>query len=176
MQSRKDPIFIEERIEAFLNSFLEQLKVMPADDFSTRRRGLIVKKLEKAKNLAEETGDYWDQIRSGYYNFSQGELHRCELQREQSSDLVAGEADAAALETVTKEEMIDVYERYLLRGGPCRRTLAVHLVSQKLEVVLPLPRETIKIVDIQSFKAGLDWTRGATPVTAHTSHIPDSRI
>ena len=49
---------------------------MSDGDFDTRRRGLIVKKLEKAKNLAEEAGDYWAQIRSGYYNFSQGELHR----------------------------------------------------------------------------------------------------
>jgi len=73
MQSRKDPVFLEERIEAFLGSFLEQLKAMSDDDFDTRRRGLIVKKLEKAKNLAEEAGDYWSQIRSGYYNFSQGE-------------------------------------------------------------------------------------------------------
>ena len=78
IQSRKDPVFLEERIEAFLGSFLEQLKAMPDDDFDTRRGGLIVKKLEKHKNLAEEAGDYWGQIRSGYYNFSQSELHRCE--------------------------------------------------------------------------------------------------
>lgn len=76
VQSRKDPVFLEERIEAFLSSFIEQLKAMSDDDFDTRRRGFIVKKLEKAKNLAEETGNYWAQIRSGYYDFSQGALHR----------------------------------------------------------------------------------------------------
>ena len=76
IQSRKDPVFLEERIEAFLCSFLEQLKAMPDDDFDTRRRGLVVKKLEKAKNLAEEASNYWAQIRSGYCDFSQGELHR----------------------------------------------------------------------------------------------------
>ena len=70
-------MFLEERVEAFLGSFLEQLKTMSDTDFDARRRGLIVKKLEKAKNLAEESGDYWGQIRFGYYNFSQGELHRC---------------------------------------------------------------------------------------------------
>lgn len=81
MQSRRDPVFLEERIEAFLGSFLEQLKAMSGDDFDARRRGLIVKKLEKAKNLAEESGNYWSQIRSGYYNFSQGELRGFELRR-----------------------------------------------------------------------------------------------
>ena len=78
MQSRKDPVFLEERIEAFLESFLEELKAMSDDDFNARRRGLIVKKLERAKNLAEEASDYWGQIRSGYYNFAQGKLHRYE--------------------------------------------------------------------------------------------------
>lgn len=82
IQSRKDPVSLEERIEAFLNSFLEQLRVMSDDDFDTRRKGLITKKLEKPKNLAEETGDYWGQISSGYYDFCQGKLHGCELQRE----------------------------------------------------------------------------------------------
>ena len=82
MQSRKDPVFLEERIEAFLSSFLEQLKAMSDGDFDTRRRGLIFKKLETAKNLAEETDDYWGQIRSGYYDFSQGELRRGESHRE----------------------------------------------------------------------------------------------
>jgi insulysin len=82
IQSQKDPVFLEERIEAFLNSFLEQLKVMSDDDFDTRRRGLIVKKLEKPKNLTEETGDYWGQIISGYYDFHQGKLHGCGLQGE----------------------------------------------------------------------------------------------
>lgn len=75
-------MFLEERIEAFLGSFLEQLKAMSDDDFNDRRRGLIIQKLEKAKNLAEEAGDYWGQIRSGYYNFSQGELYRCESRKE----------------------------------------------------------------------------------------------
>jgi insulysin len=79
IQSRKDPVFLEERIEEFLTSFLEQLRVMPDKEFDTCRSGLIVKKREKAKNLAEEAGDYWGQIMSGYYDFRQGELLRYEL-------------------------------------------------------------------------------------------------
>ncbi|KAF9651581.1 LuxS/MPP-like metallohydrolase [Thelephora ganbajun] len=78
IQSRKDPVFLEDRIEAFLSSFFEELKAMSDEYFYTRRRGLIVKKLEKAKNIAEEAADYWGQIRSGYYNFSLGKLHRRE--------------------------------------------------------------------------------------------------
>jgi len=155
IQSRKDPVFLEERIEAFLNSFLEQLKVMSDDDFDTRRRGLIVKKLEKPKNLAEEAGDYWSQIRSGYYDFSREET------------------DAVALEAVTKAEMTGIYEKYLLQKDSCRRTLAVHMISRRLEATLPLSKETIEITDISNFKAGLDSTLGAEPVAPH---IPESRM
>ena len=71
-------MFLEERIDAFLVSFLEQLKVMSDEEFNTRRSGLIIKKREKAKNLAEAAGDYWNQISSGYYDFFQGELLRYE--------------------------------------------------------------------------------------------------
>lgn len=80
------------------------------------------------------------------------------------------------LETVTRAQMIDVYERYLLQEGPSRRTLAVHMISRRLEVALPLPEETIEIVDIHAFKAGLDSTPGAAPVARHAPNIPNSRV
>jgi insulysin len=163
VQSRKDPIFLEERVEAFLESFLEQLKAMSEEDFQIRRRGLIVKKLEKAKNLTEETDDYWDQIRSGYYNFSEGEF-RGHGSRGIHTNSITAETDAAALETVTKTQMLEVYEGYLIRTGFFRRTLAVHMVSRKLEAALPLPREITEIVDMRAFKAGLDSTPGAEPI------------
>ena len=176
MQSRKDPVFLEGRIEAFLRSFLEELKAMSDDDFDARRRGLIVKRLEKAKNLAEETGDYWGQIRSGYCNFTQGELHGCKSRRVFYNNRTIDETDAAALEIVTKAQMIDIYKGYLLQKGPSRRTLAVHTISRRLEIALPLPEGTIEIVDINAFKEDLDSTPGAVPVALHTPEIPSSGI
>lgn len=82
----------------------------------------------------------------------------------------------AALEAVTKAEMIEVYERYLLQKGPYRRTVAVHMISQRLEIAHPLPKETLEIVDIHAFKASLDWTPGAAPVVPHAPYTPDSRM
>jgi insulysin len=176
VQSRKDPVFLEERIELFLSSFFEQLKTMSDEDFSIRRRGLIMKKLEKSKNLAEEAGDYWNQIRSGYYNFSQGGLQRHRSSEELLSDFTIDEADAAALESVTKAQMLEMYETYLLQSGPLRRTRAVHMISRKLEAALPLPGKVTEIIDIHGFKAGLDSTPGAAPVAPHTPSIPGSRM
>jgi insulysin len=169
-------VFLEERIEAFLGSFLEQLKAMSDEDFDTRRRGLIVKKLEKAKNLAEEAGDSWDQIRSGYYHFSRSELHRYESWRGLHNNSTIDESDAAALGTVTKAQILDMYETYLLKGGPFRRSLAVHMISRRLGVALPLPGDITEIVDIHAFKAGLDQTTGAVPVVSCRPSILDSAL
>ena len=174
IQSQQDPVFLEERIETFLRSFFEQLKVMPDEDFDIQRMGVIIKKLERAKNLAEEAEDYWSQIRSGYYDFSQSEFHDSNYQG-QCDDITVGGNDAAALESVTKAEILEMYEGYLLQTGAFRRTLAVHTISRKLEAVLPLQKETVEIVDIHAFKSGLNSTLGATPVTPHAPSIPDGR-
>lgn len=77
---------------------------------------------------------------------------------------------------MTKVQMLEMYEKYLLQTGPFRRTLAVHMVSRKLEEALPLPGEVIEIDDIHAFKARLDLTPGAVPVAPHTPSIPDSRM
>lgn len=81
-----------------------------------------------------------------------------------------------ALETVTKAQVLEMSQKYLLQTGSFRRTLSVHMISRKLEVALPLPRETIEIVDAFTFKMSLDSTPGAAPVVSHTSTILDSRM
>ena len=86
------------------------------------------------------------------------------------------ETDAAALETVTKTQILEVYETYLLQTGSSRRNLAVHMVSRRPEAPLPLPEGTTEIVDVRAFKASLVSTPGATPVTQHASRIIDSHL
>lgn len=95
---------------------------------------------------------------------------------EHHNNSFAGEIDAVALETITKAQMLGVYKKYLSQTGPFRRTLAVHMISRRLEAVLPLPEGTIEIVDVHTFKAGLDSTPGAAPVVPHVSGVPDSRM
>jgi hypothetical protein len=89
---------------------------------------------------------------------------------------ILDEIDAIALETVTKAQILEMYENYMLQTAPFRRTLAVHVISRKLEIMLPLPGETIEIVDVHTFKAGLDSTAGAAPVVPHVLSIPESRM
>lgn len=69
IQSTRAPWFLEERVEAFLEQFRDTLAGMSQEDFEAKKDGLIVKLLERPKNLYEETNWFWRQIREGYYDF-----------------------------------------------------------------------------------------------------------
>lgn len=72
VQSQRDPTYIEERIEAFMVSFEDRLKEMTDEEFVSQKEGLIVKKVERHKNISEETSSFWNRIGSGYYDFTRG--------------------------------------------------------------------------------------------------------
>lgn len=69
IQSTRAPWFLEERVEAFLEHFHDTLAEMSLEDFEVKKDGLIVKLLERPKNLYEETVSFWGQVREGYYDF-----------------------------------------------------------------------------------------------------------
>lgn len=55
---------------------------MSEQEYQTRVQALIDRKLEKPKNLSQETSRHWGQIKSGYYDFEQGKqesLNLCTL-------------------------------------------------------------------------------------------------
>lgn len=74
IQSTRAPWFLEERVEAFLEQFRDTLAGMSQDDFEAKKDGLIIKLLERPKNLYEETVSFWGQIREGYYDFLRSTL------------------------------------------------------------------------------------------------------
>ena len=70
IQSTRAPWFVEERVEAFLETFFEKhILHLTEAELQTQKEGLITKKLERAKNLNEETSRFWSKIRAGHYDF-----------------------------------------------------------------------------------------------------------
>jgi insulysin len=69
IQSLRDPVFLESRVEAFFEAFGRMLKSLSEKEFHVQKEGLIVKKLERLKNLREESSRFWHHISSGYYDF-----------------------------------------------------------------------------------------------------------
>ncbi|KAL5322523.1 hypothetical protein ACEPPN_010496 [Leptodophora sp. 'Broadleaf-Isolate-01'] len=112
IQSEKTAEYLESRIDSFLNGFKDTLENMSESDFEGHKRSLITKRLEKLKNLDQESGRLWSYIDSEYLDF--------ELVHE----------DAATIKTLTKADMVEFYKRFILPSSPLRSKLAIHLNAQ----------------------------------------------
>ena len=73
IQSTRAPWHCEARVEAFLEAFAGRLAGMTAEEFAMHKDGLVVKKLERVKNLGEETSHFWETICAGHYDFLRSE-------------------------------------------------------------------------------------------------------
>ncbi|WWD20389.1 hypothetical protein CI109_104865 [Kwoniella shandongensis] len=112
VQSEKSPVFVETRIEAFLEDLKETIESMSEEDFEKHKVGLIAKKEEKPKNLGEETKRYWGRICDRYYEFGKREI------------------DVAELRKTTKQDILNVLMTYIHPSSPKRSKLSVQLKSQ----------------------------------------------
>ena len=73
VQSEKDGAYLEKRIDEFLIGFEDVIRKMPDDEFEAHKVGLINKRLEKLKNLSQETARFWHHVTSEVYDFELGE-------------------------------------------------------------------------------------------------------
>lgn len=74
VQSERTPIYVETRIEAFLEYLKGYLEEMSEEEFEKHRAALIAKKEEKPKNLGEETRQFWTAIGDRFYEFAKSKL------------------------------------------------------------------------------------------------------
>ncbi|KAI0674093.1 LuxS/MPP-like metallohydrolase [Trametes maxima] len=142
IQSARAPSFLESRVDAFLETLGAGIASLPLDEFATYKEGLIVKKLERVKNLREETARFWSHIESGYYDF------------------IRHETDASVIRELTRDEVVRTYDA-LVRpssGAQTRKKLSVHLLSQQLD---EHPLATSAVSDANP--AATDATTTATP-------------
>ncbi|CAG8443312.1 16769_t:CDS:10 [Funneliformis mosseae] len=109
IQSEKDTIHLENRIEAFLGKLLNIIEEISEQEYQKQVHSLIIDTIEKPKNLFEETGRYWDHIISGYYNFEQIET------------------DVEELRKITKQELLEFYKKFIIPTSPFYKKLSVHI-------------------------------------------------
>lgn len=69
IQSEKTPKYLESRIDSFLTGYLDTLTKMSDSEFDGHKRSLITKRLEKLKNLDQESGRLWGHIDGEYFDF-----------------------------------------------------------------------------------------------------------
>ncbi|KAF9978161.1 Insulinase (Peptidase M16) [Actinomortierella ambigua] len=166
LQSERDPVHLESRIEAFLEERLKPFLVaMTEQEYNKQVASLIQKKMEKDKNLRVETHRYWTHITSGYFEFD-------EIQ-----------ADVEEMRKLTKEDILAFVLDAILPSGKSTRKLSVHLLSQKVPPVAAKEKEgegeaeketkqepaklregTYMIDNLVGYKAGLELSRAPYPV------------
>ncbi|XP_050230327.1 insulin-degrading enzyme-like 1, peroxisomal [Mercurialis annua] len=137
----KDPAHIDLRVEAFLKMFENKVYEMTDDEFEDNVKALIGTKLEKHKNLWEESGFYWNEISSGTLKFDRRE---CEV---------------AALKQLTKQQFVDFFNEFLRIGAPQKRTLSIRVYGSlhSLEYTTdhtsePTQPDSARVDDIFSFR------------------------
>ncbi|RVX09653.1 Insulin-degrading enzyme-like 1, peroxisomal [Vitis vinifera] len=136
----KGPGHIDSRVVEFLKMFESKLYAMSEDEFKSNVNALIDMKLEKHKNLREESGFYWREIYDGTLKFDRRE------------------AEVAALKKLTQKELIDFFNEHIKVGAPQKKTLSVRVygglhtseyADEKKEANQP---KQVKIDDIFKFR------------------------
>ncbi|KAL8988706.1 MAG: hypothetical protein Q9177_002260 [Variospora cf. flavescens] len=112
IQSERPTEYLEERVNAFLALFGSKLESMSQDDFDGHKKSLINKRLEKVKNLDQESERFWNHISAEYFNFIQNET------------------DVEHLKPLGKQDMIDFFQHYIQPTSPSRAKLSVHMIAQ----------------------------------------------
>ncbi|GJJ72576.1 insulysin [Entomortierella parvispora] len=148
VQSTRDPMYVENRIEEFLRVRIANLlETMSEEGFQKYTRSLIQNKLEKDKNLSQETLRHWKQILSGRYDFTQA----------------ADEAEK--IEKVSLNDVKRFFAESVLPDSPMSKTMSIHMRSQKLvDEKVQLTEGKAMIADLGSYKAGLGLSNVPSPV------------
>ncbi|VAH80354.1 unnamed protein product [Triticum turgidum subsp. durum] len=136
----KDPSYLDSRIDEFFKTFESKIHELSDKDFKRNVKSLIDSKLEKFKNLWEESGFYWGEIEAGTLKFDRVE------------------SEVALLRELKKEEFIEYFDEYIKVDAPQRRTVSVqvfsgnHSAEFKKAIAEADPPKTCRITDIFGFK------------------------
>ncbi|KAF3454806.1 hypothetical protein FNV43_RR05254 [Rhamnella rubrinervis] len=134
--SEYSPIYLQERIDNFINDLGELLEALDHKSFENYRGGLMAKLLEKDPTMTYETNRFWNQIIDKRYVF----------------DLSKKEAEA--LESIHRDDVINWYNTYLQQPSPKCRRLAIRVwgCNTDMKDAETQPKSTEVIKDVAAFK------------------------
>lgn len=84
---------------------------MSDEEFERHKEALAAQKLEKPKRLSTLFNKFLNEISLQQYHFDRPEK------------------EVAILKTITKSQLIDYYQSYILSTGPNRQALSIHILS-----------------------------------------------
>ncbi|KAM7272144.1 hypothetical protein ACFE04_031358 [Oxalis oulophora] len=136
----KGPGQIDLRVESFLKGFESKLYEMTNEEFKNNVNALTDMKLEKHKNLREESRFYWREVSDGTLKFDRRE------------------AEIAALQQLKQQEFIDFFDECIKIGAPQKKILSVrvyanqHMSETTSDKNEADQRNAVQIDDVFSFR------------------------
>ena len=134
------PVLLEAtRIDAFLESYEQTIREMSESVFEGHRRSLITKRLEKLKNLTQESGRLWSHIDDEYFDFEFSKFITRNFMSIANS--YAAYHNAAHIQKLTKPDMLEFFLHYVAPKSPSRAKLSIHLRARGIsEVSTPIEK------------------------------------
>ncbi|XP_025191537.1 insulin-degrading enzyme-like [Melanaphis sacchari] len=111
VQSDRTPMYVDTRIENYINSIEQLLMNMSEEEFNKYKDGLAVILSEKPKGLMNQAAVYQIEIDTQDYNFNRAQI------------------EVETLKSIHKNDIIEFYHDQISQSGPKRRKLAVHVKS-----------------------------------------------
>lgn len=136
----KDPANLDARVENFLNMFESNVYNMSDAEFKSNVSALIDMKLEKYKNIREESAFFYGEISEGTLKFDRKE------------------AEVAALKELKKEELVGFFNDHVKVNAPQKKILSIQvyggLHSAEYETIVQNapPPPSCEITNIYGFR------------------------
>ncbi|XP_020237618.1 nardilysin-like [Cajanus cajan] len=134
--SEYNPVYLQGRIENFLNGLEELLDGLDGDSFENYRSGLMAKLLEKDPSLTYESNRLWNQIVDKRYIFD------------------FSKKEAEELSNISKQDVVEWYKTYFKPSSPTCRRLLIRLwgCSTDMKDAEALTKSVQVITDAAAFK------------------------
>ena len=131
-----DPIYMDGRIEAFVDRLREKIEKMADEEFKSNITAVCESFREKNKNIGEESSKYWNVLTNKSYMFRRLQL-------------IADE-----VEGITKDKVLAFFDQFVKAGAPQRKKLSVQVFAkQHMEKYEdPIAEDVICIDDTAEFK------------------------
>lgn len=129
IQSDRSPVYLDERIENFIQLTKENLEKMTDDEFKQHVEALILTKLEEPKKMSHQLELYWNEVVSHQYNFDRENIEVEEIKK------------------LTKQDVVDFFNRYIDPCGPERRKLAVYICPPDMSEDLKSEKIKDKLIE-----------------------------
>ncbi|CAB4379202.1 unnamed protein product [Rhizophagus irregularis] len=113
LQSERDSVYLENRVEAFLIKAQSIIEEMSEEEYQKQKKSLIDNLLEKEKNIWHETSKYANHITNDYYDFN--------------IDI----DDSEEIKTITKDDVLEFYKINIHPKSPKIRKASIHVRSLK---------------------------------------------